>query len=911
MASSGKNLLNTALALYALAAVGQPLLLLSIFVLSGLATEASTELKVFWWIVIVYSLARTIVLNVKKKYAQNAVWHLSYLIVVGGVMLYREQSVLPEEYFTTYFQIALLIASALFPPIITLLCDAVVLLRTSPQKTKPNKGGSEVPVPIQAMEDNEMEALLRQRFSQFLHGSPDTAALESEIVNLALKSGDLKWFVDEILLPESARLYGAFMLLAEETDNPLLEESNAFSLFLEALLPKVLALSEQVPGYLEIETESMNESLVQFLESAGYNDRLIAVVKEGMTLFAHDNLKRSGFCDLRGGESFSNGIARGIVFSEPVYAFVEGVNVHEAEKMTEKEYTGTRGYSVGTTLRFGSGIPPLRLGTYRSKPQYTTRTRYKTTFDMTGTLYCTSEKLLFANQEQAHEIPFDKILRLADGDDLEDAELNVVLDRGVTWCFGSFPNAEILLAFKEVVQAAIAACIGSDRLSSGVSMESLIPYALAQAQEAPAKDGVGLEDGLAATTDYPAAHPSVRPNSAEHRTVHNHKHSEEVSMPGSVSFFQVSKKSEVTKLDLVESNVSATDVLLKWVEDGQRRPSLVASSHDGIHYEGAVKYPTLEWRYNSTLTRYSNESTDLLLGYMEGEGERYVCWFELPKQQVDSTEDHVKVQSSSSERNHVASPQRSAVDLGKVALVSRDYSIGPNGCWDFSPHFKDILKICDASGCETVLFSPYSLDKRGIELASDPFANLSNVNIIVLEQILTTVDDNMYWEDIEMDNLVSIVLQRSSPLPIKVQQRFASSQDSKSQKELFVNEIASRQFRQRLLMICGETNIISTGRAGDAYHILQKLDALGTKAILNPIHDYMRRYEMKEKRALLSKNGRFVASVWNTGKGREPGLPWTLFYDGGELSDRIILMEGQIPNRPDILIGIFDCASIL
>ena len=59
-------------------------------------------------------------------------------------------------------------------------------------------------------------------------------------------------------------------------------------------------------------------------------------------------------------------------------------------------------------------------------------------------------------------------------------------------------------------------------------------------------------------------------------------------------------------------------------------------------------------------------------------------------------------------------------------------------------------------------------------------------------------------------------------------------------------------------MLCGESNIINTKRKGspeyvDNFKFLEKLNHKGIKIILNPIHDFMRRYEMKKKRAKLDR----------------------------------------------------------
>ena len=93
-------------------------------------------------------------------------------------------------------------------------------------------------------------------------------------------------------------------------------------------------------------------------------------------------------------------------------------------------------------------------------------------------------------------------------------------------------------------------------------------------------------------------------------------------------------------------------------------------------------------------------------------------------------------------------------------------------------------------------------------------------------------------------------------------------------------------------MLCGESNGVKYSRDSKAVHDdfrLRKSIPEQAKIILNPVHDRMTRFEMNLKREFLSKNDRWVISVWNKGKvdkngkvkdGKRPA--WTIFYDGKE-----------------------------
>ncbi len=114
-------------------------------------------------------------------------------------------------------------------------------------------------------------------------------------------------------------------------------------------------------------------------------------------------------------------------------------------------------------------------------------------------------------------------------------------------------------------------------------------------------------------------------------------------------------------------------------------------------------------------------------------------------------------------------------------------------------------------------------------------------------------------------------------------------------------------------MICGESNVYSTGARGDNHQLNKLLSELGIRIVLSPVHDRMSRsHLMSAKRAYYSANRRTVISVWNSGKRGESSLPWTVFHDGQDLTnDRVVTkVEGPVPERPDVRIGILDLTQI-
>jgi hypothetical protein len=113
-----------------------------------------------------------------------------------------------------------------------------------------------------------------------------------------------------------------------------------------------------------------------------------------------------------------------------------------------------------------------------------------------------------------------------------------------------------------------------------------------------------------------------------------------------------------------------------------------------------------------------------------------------------------------------------------------------------------------------------------------------------------------------------------------------------------------------LLVFCGETNIVKTFRKSeifdDPYKFADWLRKMNVRLVLNPIHDYMRRYEMRRKRRYYSCDGRTVISVWNQGKGNEARLPWTVFHNDDERTNAVQELAQPFRDRPDIRIGIVD-----
>lgn len=247
-----------------------------------------------------------------------------------------------------------------------------------------------------------------------------------------------------------------------------------------------------------------------------------------------------------------------------------------------------------------------------------------------------------------------------------------------------------------------------------------------------------------------------------------------------------------------------------------------------------------------------------------------------------------------------------SAEIHKIALVSHNYNLpGDRELYDYSEHFAEINRLCDNQGCDTILYALYtwSLNSPVAKTHASMFSELAHVQRIILE----------VWEPPDRFDHVE-VWRRDQTEPFAAYQRFATSSSPDREKRLFLEDLSIRRVADGLLMICGESNIVSLVRGEDAFSdpfaFADTLQDMQVRVILNPIHDYMRRYEMREKRRYYSRGGRTVISVWNQGKGKEAWLPWTVFHDGHEHTEQVQELPTPIPDRPDIRIGTLDLTSL-
>ena len=237
----------------------------------------------------------------------------------------------------------------------------------------------------------------------------------------------------------------------------------------------------------------------------------------------------------------------------------------------------------------------------------------------------------------------------------------------------------------------------------------------------------------------------------------------------------------------------------------------------------------------------------------------------------------------------------------KVAVVSHDYNlINRYGHQDFAEHFSQINKVCDSKGCNTILYSLFTWDEKSPVPRNHQsvFEGLKNIECVFVEvgnKKSATKAMEVWLKDEEKPRLL--------------EQKFAKSSEPYEQKREFARDIYKRRIGNSIMVICGESNIANFAAKEknfrDDFGFNDTLKSYGTKFVFNPLHDYMTRHEMKKKRGYYSKDKRAVITVWNQGKRKgEAAIPWTLFYNGEDLTGKVQELSRQIAARPDIRIGI-------
>jgi len=238
----------------------------------------------------------------------------------------------------------------------------------------------------------------------------------------------------------------------------------------------------------------------------------------------------------------------------------------------------------------------------------------------------------------------------------------------------------------------------------------------------------------------------------------------------------------------------------------------------------------------------------------------------------------------------------------KIGLVSRNYQVTN----DFSEYMPKLIDIADKNNCDTLIYSMWSLDDSIKKVTKNQvFQNSKNIKRVILEtgnfDLMSDLKTEIWFKDKNEPRIIF--------------QRFAKAREEEYKKELIVERFFERIIEDCFILLCGETNIIKykqkLKRLDDKYHLIDIFEQFEINFIFNPVHDYMIRHEMKKKRAFLSLNNRYVISIWNTGKISSTGkkiaeakIPWTVFFNGQDVTGRVDEISPVISGNHDIRFGI-------
>jgi hypothetical protein len=247
------------------------------------------------------------------------------------------------------------------------------------------------------------------------------------------------------------------------------------------------------------------------------------------------------------------------------------------------------------------------------------------------------------------------------------------------------------------------------------------------------------------------------------------------------------------------------------------------------------------------------------------------------------------------------------LNIGKIGIVTRDYGIRfSNGYRDFSHALPQLIKRLDDEGCDTVLFSLFSIIPRKGYDCLNILKDLKNIKAVLLEEFQD-------GKNREAGRYVVYHRTTSGWGEYEFYQVFGTITGMPQHKlqDFVQNEIPRRTLGNCCVLLCGETNGVKYSKDDKKIHDtfgLRKAISQSVNVVLNPIHDRMTRFEMKLKRQFLSKNNRWVISVWNKGKQDKngktkdgKGTAWTVFHNGNELEN-----IPRIENNLGVEIGVLN-----
>lgn len=226
--------------------------------------------------------------------------------------------------------------------------------------------------------------------------------------------------------------------------------------------------------------------------------------------------------------------------------------------------------------------------------------------------------------------------------------------------------------------------------------------------------------------------------------------------------------------------------------------------------------------------------------------------------------------------------------IGIATHLYRNYFEGE--IKDFSNTYMDLLIYFDSEMCDTVIFTPYTIEHSEITKFHNKIQCLKNVTKIFIETYKICGkgrEKNEYVIFNRTKNIFSI---------IKRKQYFIKNKQTSSQFNTEISPFLSQFRDERIiedcaLLFCGEINIITfnnkTNEVEDRHNFLCNLHD-DTRVIINQVHDEMGyKHKILPKHNKLSLNNRLFISIWNKGAYKidfteNEKKYWSIFHNGKE-----------------------------
>lgn len=254
------------------------------------------------------------------------------------------------------------------------------------------------------------------------------------------------------------------------------------------------------------------------------------------------------------------------------------------------------------------------------------------------------------------------------------------------------------------------------------------------------------------------------------------------------------------------------------------------------------------------------------------------------------------------------------MSTNRIGIVTHLYLDEDGKSKDFKNTYVKILNYLDRELCDTVIFSLYTLHISEIDNFEKFISKLKNIKKIFIDSFIENEKNINFFEHITF-----VIDERVNKITNKQMFTSSDSIDKDDVIKFRENFKESRVIDDCALLICGEINLFTTNQDNysveDKYEIIPLIER-NVKIVINQGHDEMGRpHYVKAKRKFLSKNGRYLISVWNKGKKPIDFDPenskkyWEIYHDGTEIHANIANPFNHQRQYEDINICIIDIKS--